>query len=65
LEKRAKELYPNHPFFMDESDDCFLIYTLGEGDTHQHIVCYKVFHPSKPIPNQIARKLQEKLEEMK
>lgn len=65
LEKRAKELYPNNPFFMDESDDCFLIYTLGEGDTHQHIVCYKVFHPSKPVPNQIARKLQEKLEEIK
>ena len=62
LAKRAKE---QHPKLMDESDDCYLVYTLGEGDTHGHVLCYNVFRPTRPVPAKIAAKLKAKLEEMK
>lgn len=65
LAKRAKELHPKQSFFMDESDDCYLVYTLGEGDTHEHVLCYNVFRPTRPVPAKIAAKLKQKLEEMK
>ena len=65
LAKRAKELHPKQSFFMDESDDCYLVYTLGEGDTHEHVLCYNVFRPTQPVPAKIAAKLKQKLEEMK
>jgi hypothetical protein len=65
LAKRAKELHPKQSFFMDESDDCYLVYTLGEGDTHEHVLCYNVFRPTRPVPAKIAAKLKAKLEEMK
>ena len=62
LAKRAKE---QHPKLMDESDDCYLVYTLGEGDTHEHVLCYNVFRPTRPVPAKIAAQLKAKLEEMK
>lgn len=65
LAKRAKEQHPKLSFFMDESDDCYLVYTLGEGDTHEHVLCYNVFRPTRPVPAKIAAKLKQKLEEMK
>ena len=65
LKKRAQELYPNIPFSMDESDDCYFVYTLGEGDTHEHVLCFNVFCPTRPVPAKIATQLKEKLEEMK
>lgn len=34
LKQRWREKYNDHPFKMDESDDCYLVYNaLGEGDT--------------------------------
>ena len=65
LKKRAQELYPNIPFSMDESDDCYFVYTLGDGDTHEHVLCFNVFRPTRPVPAKIATQLKEKLEEMK
>lgn len=65
LKKRAKEEYPNISYFMDESDDCYLVYTLGEGDTHEHVLCFNVFRPTRTVPTKIATRLKEKLKEMK
>lgn len=39
--------------------------TLGEGDTHEHVLCFNVFCPTRPVPAKIATQLKEKLEEMK
>ena len=44
--------HPSH--FLDESNDCYLVYTLGEVGSHFHPVCYSVF--GQPIP--FLRKLQ-------
>ena len=55
--------HPSH--FLDESDDCYLVYTLGEVGSHFHPVCYKVFLPTRPVPEKIAARLRGNLEEMK
>ena len=39
--------------------------TLGVGDTHEHVLCFNVFRPTRPVPAKIATQLKEKLEEMK
>ena len=57
--QRWQDRYDDCSSLMDESDDCYLVYTIGEGDTHQHIECYKVFPPSKLVPPTIARKLRD------
>ena len=59
LKQRWLEKHDDCPSLMDESDDCYLVYTIGECDTHQHIECYKVFPPSKLVPPTIARKLHD------
>ena len=54
-----------HPSrFLDESDDCYLVYTLGEVGSHFHPVCYSVFPPTHPVPKKIAALLKANLEEM-
>ena len=63
IAKRAKKIKKS--FFMDESDDCYMVYTLGEGDTHEHCLCYNVFRPTRPVPEKIAEKLKSKLKEMR
>ena len=55
--------HPSH--FLDESDDCYLVYTLGEGDTHEHVLCFNVFRPTRSVPTKIATQLKEKLDEIK
>ena len=55
--------HPSH--FLDESDDCYLVYTLGEVGSHIHPVCYSVFPPTHPVPKKIAAQLKAHLEEMK
>jgi len=66
LKQRWREKYNDHPFKMDESDDCYLVYNaLGEGDTHQHVECYKVFPPGKKVPESIAQKLKQKIDDLK
>jgi len=51
-------------FFMDHTDDCYLIYYLGKGDTHNHPDCTDVFPPAKPVSKSIEKRLREKLSEM-
>ncbi len=55
--------HPSH--FLDESDDCYIVYTHGEVGSHFHPVCYKVFQPTQPVPEKIAARLRANLEEMK
>ena len=52
--------HPSH--FLDESDDCYLVYTLGETGSHIHPVCYKMFLPTHPVPEKIAARLKAHLE---
>lgn len=48
--------------FVDESDDCYLVYPLsGEEGTHYHPVCYKVFRPTRPVPKNIVAQLRKKM----
>ena len=55
-----------HPsYFLDESDDCYLVYTLGEAGSHFHPVCYKAFLPTHPVPEKYVPQLRANLEEMK
>ena len=51
-------------FHWDYSDDCYLVYSLGEGDTHFHPESPKVFRPTKPVPKALREKLKAKYEEM-
>lgn len=54
----------NCTFHWDYSDDCYLVYSLGEGDTHFHPESPKVFRPTKPVPKALREKLKAKYEEM-
>lgn len=51
-------------YHWDYSDDCYLVYSLGEGDTHFHPESPKVFRPTKPVPKALREKLKAKYEEM-
>lgn len=52
-------------FHWDYSDDCYLMYSLGEDDTHFHPESPKVFRPTKPVSKALQEKLKAKYEEMK
>lgn len=52
-------------FHWDYSDDGYLMYSLGEGDTHFHPESPMVFRPTKPVSKALREKLRAKLEEMK
>lgn len=54
----------NCMFHWDYSDDCYLVYSLGEGDTHFHPESPKVFRPTKSVPKALREKLKAKYEEM-
>jgi hypothetical protein len=57
LEEDPEECeHPSH--FLDESDDWYLVYTLGEVGSHTHPVCYSVFPPTHPVPEIIAAQLR-------
>lgn len=65
--ERAKKMYPDcWEMFsrLDYSDDCYLVYCLGEGDTHWHPLSCYLFPPSRPVSKNIERQLREKLAEM-
>ncbi len=51
-------------YHWDYSDDSYLVYSLGEGDTHFHPESPKVFRPTKPVPKALREKLKAKYEEM-
>ena len=52
------------PFHWDYSDDCYVMLSLGEGDTHFHPESPEVFRPTKPVPKSLREKLKAKYEEM-
>lgn len=51
-------------FHWDYSDDSYLAYTLGEGNTHIHPVSTDVFFPTKPISKSLQTKYKAKYEEV-
>ena len=52
------------PYHWDYSDDCYVMYSLGDGDTHFHPESTEVFFPTKPVPKPLQIKLKAKYEEM-
>ena len=63
---KSIEYKEEHCFFhWDYSDDGYLTYSLGEGDTHFHPESPLVFRPTKPVSKTLREKLRAKLEEMK
>lgn len=65
--ERAKRMHPDYwetLSRLDYTDDCYLVYSLGEGDTHSHPRSYNVFPPSKPVSKEMAQQLKDKLAEM-
>lgn len=51
-------------FYWDYSDDCYVMLSLGEGDTHFHPESTEVFRPTKPVPKSLKDKLRAKYGEM-
>ena len=46
----CRETYTGRRFRLDFSDDCYLVYPFqAERGYHEHIVCYNVFRPTKPV----------------
>ncbi|MBO7585894.1 MAG: hypothetical protein J6T13_01765 [Bacteroidales bacterium] len=56
--------YKEECFHWDYSDDCYVVYSLGEGDIHFHPESPEVFFPTKPVPKSLQAKLKAKYEEM-
>lgn len=66
LECKENECPDNKlPFRWDYGDDCYLVYSLGDGDTHFHPESPNVFFPTQPVPKSLHAKLKAKYEEMK
>lgn len=64
MEEESEEC--EHPCqFLDESNGCYFVYTLGETGSHFHPVCYKAFLPTHPVPEKYVPQLRANLEEMK
>ena len=62
-EKWGIEYNEEGAFHWDYSDDCYLVYPLGEDNTHFHPVSPEVFRPTKPVPKSLRDKLRAKYEE--
>ena len=55
----CRETYTGRRFRLDFSDDCYLVYPFqAERGYHEHIVCYNVFRPTKPVPKHGLPELQ-------
>lgn len=63
-DKSAEYKEENCVFQWDYSDDSYLMYSLGEGDTHFHPESPMVFRPTKPVSKSLREKLRAKYEEM-
>jgi hypothetical protein len=61
--KSIEEKEENCIFHWDYSDDSYLVYSLGKGDTHSHPESPKVFQPTKPVPKSLRTKLKAKYDE--
>lgn len=58
-EKEGK--LPENGTYFDSTDDNYLTYSIGIGDTHDHPEAPDVFAPTKKVPTTMKRKLQGKL----
>ena len=55
----CRETYTGRRFRLDFSDDCYLVYPFqAERGYHEHVVCYNVFRPTKPVPKHGLPELQ-------
>ena len=55
----CRETYTGRWFRLDFSDDCYLVYPFqAERGYHEHVVCYNVFRPTKPVPKHVLSELQ-------
>lgn len=55
----CRETYTGRRFQLDFSDDCYLVYPFqAERGYHEHVVCYNVFRPTKPVPKHGLPELQ-------
>jgi len=54
----------NEDWFMDDTDETYLVFYLGKGDTHAHPQGWQIFSPSKPVSKTLVKKLRDKLTEM-
>ena len=66
-DKRHKiclEKYKENVFQLDATDDCYGIYSIGDGDTHKHVLCAEVFAANEDIPESLINALKAKLKEM-
>lgn len=55
----CRETYTGRQFRLDFSDDCYLVYPFqAERGYHEHVVCYNVFRPTKPVPKHGLPELQ-------
>ena len=55
----CRETYTGRQFRLDFSDDCYLVYPFqAESGYHEHVVCYNVFRPTKPVPKHVLSELQ-------
>lgn len=50
---------------LDYSDDCYMVYFLGSGDTHSHPLSCNVFTPVRKVSLNLIEELQKKLKEHK
>ena len=51
-------------YHWDDSDDSYLMFSLGEDDTHFHPESPEVFRPTKPVSKALREKLTAKYNEM-
>ena len=52
---------PENGTHFDSTDDCYLTYSIGIGDTHNHPEAAYVFAPTRKVPAKLEFQLQAKL----
>lgn len=67
VEKRNRRLMKERGQILlqlDAFDDCYLSYSLGIGDTHEHLECITIFSPTKKVSFALKHRLWAKLMEV-
>ena len=63
-EREELSMYNYRPFIMDDTDDVYTVYSIGEGDTQRHIFSPKVFPVTEEVPEGLVQQLRDKHKEM-
>lgn len=54
-----------HPSrFLNEGNDCYMVYIMGKDNSHYHPLCYKLFRPTRHVNAIMAARLKAKLKEL-